>query len=118
MLLVLGLLGGGMVSLLVVNTTLAANSFQISGLQQQNAAMAAHVQELQQQVAAERSASVIEQKALQLGMRPASVLTFVDLRTKSVWVRSGLGVAAMGRPSPIRRSSTIRKANAMRRSKR
>jgi hypothetical protein len=79
-LLVLGLLSGGLVCLLLINTTLAAASFQISSLQQSNAAAAQRVQELQWQVAAEQSPSSIEQRALRLGLRMQPVLNFIDLR--------------------------------------
>jgi hypothetical protein len=80
-LLVLGLLGGGLVCLLVINTTLAAGSFRISALQQGNAQAAQRVEELQQQVAAEESPASIEQRALRLGLRMQPVLNFLDLRT-------------------------------------
>jgi hypothetical protein len=83
-LLLLGLLGGGLVCLLVVNTTLAANSFEISRLQHQNTARTEQVQQLQQQVAVERSAAMIEKEARRLHMRPDPALLFVDLRTKSI----------------------------------
>jgi len=79
-LLVLGLLSGGLVCLLLINTTLAAASFRISSLQQSNAAAAQRVQELQWQVAAEQSPSSIEQRALRLGLRIQPVLNFIDLR--------------------------------------
>ena len=77
----LGLLGGGLICLLVINTTLAAASFQISALQQGNAEASQRAQELQQQVAAEESPSSIEQRALRLGMRMQPVLNFIDLQT-------------------------------------
>jgi cell division protein FtsB len=83
-LLLLGLLGGGLVCLLVVNTTLAANSIEISNLQQQNAARSQRIEQLQQQIAAERSATTIEKEARRLGMRPDPELIFVNLRTKSI----------------------------------
>ena len=79
--LVLGLLGGGLLCLLVINTTLAAASFRIGALQQGNVQAAQRVQELQEQVAAEQSPASIEQRALRLGMRTQPVLNFVDLRT-------------------------------------
>jgi hypothetical protein len=79
-LLVLGLLGGGLVCLLVINTTLAAGSFRISALQQSNAQASQRVEELQQQVATDASPSSIEQRALKLGLRMQPVLDFVDLR--------------------------------------
>ena len=80
-LLLLGLLGGGLVCLLVINTTLAAASYRIDNLQRSNAAATQQVQELQQQVASEQSPGSIEQRALKLGMRPQQVLKFVDLKT-------------------------------------
>lgn len=83
-LLVLGLLGGGLVCLLVVNTTLAAASISISGLQQHNSAQVQRVQELQQQVASENSDSVIEREAARLGMRSLLVPSFIDLRTAAI----------------------------------
>jgi hypothetical protein len=80
-LLLLGLLGGGLVCLLVVNTTLAAASYRIDNLQRSNATASQQVQELQQQVASEQSPGSIEQRALKLGMRPQQVLNFVDPKT-------------------------------------
>jgi len=80
-LLLLGLLGGGLVCLLVINTTLAAASYRIENLQRSNAAATQQVQDLQQQVASEQSPGSIEQRALKLGMRPQQVLSFVDLKT-------------------------------------
>jgi hypothetical protein len=83
-LLVLGLLGGGLVCLLVINTTLAAASFRISDLQRGNALLARQEQALQQDVATEEAPSSIEQRAYRLGMRPQPVLNFLDLRTGRV----------------------------------
>jgi hypothetical protein len=80
LLLVCGLLGGALVSALVISTTLAQGSFQISQLQQRDNALARQRQQLQAQVAQARSAQVIEQRAYQLGMRPAGVVRFLDLR--------------------------------------
>jgi hypothetical protein len=84
--LVLGLLGGGLVCLLVVNTTLAANSIQINHLEQGNAGRTQRVQQLQQEVATEQTAAVIAKEARQLGMRPEQVPAFVDLRHRSLRV--------------------------------
>jgi hypothetical protein len=80
-LLVLALLVGGLICLLVVNTTLAAASYQISNLQRSNAVATQRVQELQQQVASEQSPGSIEQRALRLGMRMQPTLSFIDLKT-------------------------------------
>jgi len=93
----LGLLGGGLVCLLVVNITLAANSIEITNLQQANAARSQQVQQLEQEVTTARSAAVIEHEAARLGMRPDSRLTFVDLRTGSI--RNG-PAASRGAPTP------------------
>jgi hypothetical protein len=80
-LLVLAMLGGSLVCLLVVNTTLAAASYRISNLQQDNTVATERVQQLQQQVASEESPASIEQRALRLGMRTQPVLNFVNVKT-------------------------------------
>ena len=80
-LLLLGLLGGGLVCLLVINTTLAAASFRISALQQGNVALARQEQTLQQQVTAEESPASLERRARKLGMRPQPRMNFINLRT-------------------------------------
>jgi hypothetical protein len=80
-LLLVGLLGGGLICLLVVNTTLAAASFRISDLQKGNVRLAQQAQSLQQQVSTAQAPSTIEQRAYKLGMRPQSVLNFVDLHS-------------------------------------
>jgi hypothetical protein len=79
-LLVLGLLGGGLLCLGVINTTLSAASYKINALQESNAEASQHAQQLQQQVATEESPTAIEQRALRLGMRMQPVLDFIDLR--------------------------------------
>jgi hypothetical protein len=79
-LLVLTLLGGGLVCLLVVNTTLGATSFRISQLQSDNANLTLQEQTLLGQVADEESPQGIEQRAYQLGMRPEAGGNILDLR--------------------------------------
>ena len=76
-----GLLAGGLICLLVINTTLAAGSIRISDLQHSNLVTSQRVQELQQQVTTDQSASAIEQRAYRLGMRTQPKLDFVDLQT-------------------------------------
>jgi hypothetical protein len=83
-LLVLGLLGGGLVCLLVINTTLSAASYQINTLQQGNAQLSQQEQTLQQQIAKEQAPATIEQRAYQLGMRPEQRLNFVNARTGQI----------------------------------
>jgi hypothetical protein len=83
-LLVLGLLAGSLVGLLVVNTTLAANSMIISNLQQANQVQSQRVQELSREIAAASSASAIARQARLLGMRQDPVLRVLDLRRRSI----------------------------------
>jgi hypothetical protein len=88
------LLGGALVCALVISTTLAEGSFQITKLQQSNDALARQRQMLQEQVAAAQSAQVIESRALQLGMRPAGELRFLNLKTGKVQTDAGSGAEA------------------------
>jgi len=83
-LLLVGLLGGALVSLLVISTTLAQGSFHITKLQEQNASLAREKQILTNQVAQAENPAVIAQKAEQLGMRPNPHLGFIDLKTGKI----------------------------------
>lgn len=78
--LVLGLLGGGLLCLLLVNTILATGSVQITRLQQENIALAQRTQALQAQIAHEESPSGLAWRAHRLGMAEPSLLHFLDLR--------------------------------------
>lgn len=89
MVLLCGLLGGALVSLLVISTTLAEGSFRITSLQQSNNALARERQELTGQVAQERSTGTIAQRAWSLGMRPVGQLRFIDLKTSKVLTDQG-----------------------------
>jgi hypothetical protein len=89
-LLVLGLLGGGLVCLLVINTTLSAASYQINTLQQGNAQLSQQEQALQQQIAKEQAPATIQKRAYQLGMRPEQRLNFVNARTGKVSRQPGV----------------------------
>src|ERR1700722_2744562 len=83
-LLLVGLLGGALVSLLVISTTLAQGSYRITSLQQQNANLAKQEQLLTQQVAQASSPAQIAQAAEALGMRPNPTLQFINLKTGKV----------------------------------
>ena len=89
-LLLVGLLGGALVSLLVISTTLAQGSFRITSLQEQNADLARQAQTLTNQVAQAGNPAVIAKEARQLGMRPNPHLGFIDLKT---------GKLVVGKPS-------------------
>jgi hypothetical protein len=80
-LLLCGLLGGALVSALVISTTLAEGSFQITKLQNSTSTLAKQRQALEEEVAQAQSAQTIAQRASQLGMRRPGELRFVDLKT-------------------------------------
>jgi len=78
--LVVGLLGGGLLCLLLINTILDTGSYQITQLQQENVTLAQQAQELQARIAQEESPAVLAEKAGQLGMQEPGLLHFLDLR--------------------------------------
>jgi hypothetical protein len=83
-LLLVGLLGGALVSLLVISTTLAQGSFRITSLQQQNASLARQEQTLTNEVAQAGNPAVIAREAEQYGMRQDPNLRFVNLKTGKI----------------------------------
>jgi len=80
-LLVLALLGGGLVCMLVVNTTLGAASFRLSQLQSENAKLSLQERDLQGRIQNEQAPDEIAKRAYQLGMRAEPNATILDLRT-------------------------------------
>ena len=76
----IGLLGGGLLCLLLINTILDAGSFQITKLQQDNISLAQRMQALQAQIAAEESPSLLARRARRLGMGEPALLHFLDLK--------------------------------------
>jgi hypothetical protein len=83
-LLLVGLLGGALVSLLVISTTLAQGAFRITNLQEQNASLARQEQTLTNEVAQAGNPAVIAKQAEQLGMRPNPYLGFIDPKTGKI----------------------------------
>jgi hypothetical protein len=79
--LVVGLLGGGLLCLLIINTVLATGAFQITALQQGNVALAQRTQALQAQIAAEESPATLAHRAAALGMMIQPRLHFLNLTT-------------------------------------
>lgn len=77
-LLLIGLLGGGLVSLLLVNTVLAQGSFQLDTLRDRHTQLTHRVEALQQEVAYQSSPEVLSQKARSLGMVPSDNPVFLD----------------------------------------
>jgi uncharacterized protein HemX len=84
-LLLVALLGGGLICLLLINTTLAQGSFQITAMQQQNAALTQQVQALQQQTTQQESPTSIAARAQQLGMQPVGRLRFINLKNGRIY---------------------------------
>jgi len=84
-LLVLGLLGGGLTCLLVINTILATASYQINNLQQGNTTLSQQEQALEQQIATEQAPATIARRAYELGLRPQEHLTFLNARTGRIY---------------------------------
>jgi cell division protein FtsB len=82
--LIVGLLGGGLLCLLLINTILDTGSYQISSLQQQNVTLAQQTQALQAQIAHEESPAVLAAWATKLGMTQPGLLHFLDLRKRRI----------------------------------
>ncbi|MUN41727.1 hypothetical protein [Actinomadura litoris] len=80
-LLIVGLLGGALVSLLLLNTVLAKDAFTLTRLQQSNKLLEQQRQAHQAQIAAEGSPESIAEKAEAMGMRKQTELAFIDGRT-------------------------------------
>ena len=80
-LLLCGLLGGALVSALVISTTLAEGAFEITNLQNSTTAQAKQLQSLEEEVAQAQSPQQIATRAAQLGMVGVGVLRYVDLKT-------------------------------------
>jgi hypothetical protein len=79
--LIVGLLVGGLLCLLMINTVLAAGAFKITTLQQGNGPLAQRVQALHAQVAAEESPYSLARRAAALGMVVQPRLHFLNLTT-------------------------------------
>lgn len=95
--LVVGLLGGGLVCLLVLNTILASGSFQLTSLQQANASLAQREEVLQQQVAQDESPQTIAAEARKLGMVPDPQPHFINLKNGKIYGSSAThGAATQG----------------------
>jgi cell division protein FtsB len=83
-LLVVGLLGGALVSLLLLNTVLAQDAFTLSELQRDNKQLSERKQALQEDINRENSPAVLHAKARALGMVDGKRPAFIDARTGRV----------------------------------
>jgi hypothetical protein len=115
-LLVLALLGGGLICLLVINTTLGATSFRITRLQSANASLSVQHQALQNAIANEEAPAQIARRAYALGMRWQSQLNFLNPVTGRIYHvgARGLGTVDPLVPAakPSARAKTGRKAKS------
>ena len=83
-LLLVGLLGGAIVSLLVISTTLDAGAYQITNLTNQNAMLSKTIQVVSNDVANEQNPATLMGEAYRLGMRYDKNLRFVDTKTGKI----------------------------------
>lgn len=92
--LVLGLLAGGLVALLLLNTAVAEDSFRLHDLQQQGVVLTEREQELRRQVDALEAPAALARRAAALGMGPGGAPVFLRLPDGAV-----LGTVTT--PSPV-----------------
>lgn len=77
-LLVVALLGGALVSLLLLNTVLAQDAFTLTELQRGNQQLQQRVQQLKADNAREQTPEVLHRKAIALGMQDPQRLDFIS----------------------------------------
>jgi len=77
-LLIIGLLGGALVSLLLLNTVLAEDAFTLTRLQQSNKQLEQQRQAYEEDIAREGSPAGLAEKAKALGMKEAEDPAFFD----------------------------------------
>lgn len=99
-LLVLGLLIAGLLTLLTVNTALAQNSFVIHDLEQQAAELADREHLLREEVATQESPQRLAERAVALGMVPSGNPVFLRLADGAVL---GEPEPAEAPPAPVPR---------------
>ncbi len=97
-LVVVGILVGGMVMLLVLNTSLAQGAFEISALTSTQRDLAVKEQKLAQQVALTEAPEALQERARGLGMVPVASPVFLRLADGKV-----LGVPTPAQADPFSR---------------
>jgi len=85
-LLLVGLLGGALVSLLVISTTLDEGSYNINNLTNENNLLYKNVQSLTNQVNLEKNPAVIASEAAGLGLRQQGDERFINPATGKIIV--------------------------------
>ncbi|MFC7330254.1 septum formation initiator family protein [Marinactinospora rubrisoli] len=84
-LLILGLLGGALASLLVLRTVLTEDAFAISRLQQENRELTNQEEALREENLHAESPETIAERAEELGMEPGEAPLFVSLDSGETW---------------------------------
>ncbi|MCB5182585.1 septum formation initiator family protein, partial [Streptomyces sp. SMC 277] len=93
-LLVVALLGGGLISLLLLNSALNEGSFQLSRLKKETTALTDEQQALQRDVDAHSAPDALERRARELGLVPGGSPVFLGTDGKV----SGAATAAEAPP--------------------
>ncbi|SEF51216.1 hypothetical protein SAMN04489712_101257 [Thermomonospora echinospora] len=83
-LLIVALLSGALVSLLLLNTVLAQDAFELTRLQRSVKLLDQERQALESDIAREESPERLARKAENLGMEPSAPVAFVDPHTRRV----------------------------------
>ncbi|MBB4930941.1 cell division protein FtsB [Lipingzhangella halophila] len=95
-LLVLGLLGGALVSLLALRTVLIEDAFAVSQLQEENRELAEREEALREDVVRMESSEAIAEEAENLGMEPGDEPLFLDVETGEISGEDGSGQGEAG----------------------
>ena len=105
-LLIIGLLAGALVSLLLLNTVLAQDAFELSRLQRNVKLLQQEKQAMESEIAREESPERLARKAENLGMEQPTQVAFIDPHTRRV-VGGGL------RPVPHAAAAAAAAAGAL-----
>jgi len=89
-LLVIAVLGAGLIGLLLINTGVAQDSFQLTDLRQQSGLLQDREEALEQEIARLSTPGRLASEAERLGMQPGTGPTFIEV--------PGGAIAGVGRP--------------------
>ncbi|MET7509051.1 septum formation initiator family protein [Streptomyces albidoflavus] len=99
-LLVVVLLGGGLITLLVLNSALNEGSFTLSELKRENTELTDEQQELQRDVDAQARPDALRRRADTLGLVPGGIPVFLDPDGTVRGVPSPAPTPVVAKPSP------------------
>jgi len=97
---ILLIIGGGLVTLLVLNTAIAADSFTERSLSQQIDQLRLQEQQLQREVGTAQAPAALAEAAAELGMIPAGAPSFLILNPDGTTEVVGPGAPAVPVPPP------------------